>query len=142
MCKLLESSESLGSEIKVSTLDDYKHAMDMVKRVEEGPPSKFSAETRCFADLVRAVDNYHRETQKRADWLQAELTELKGKMAGMPRPILGGDGKQGWMLDYKQILVIYEVATMYIEPLSMEQTEAVMLAMINEGFTSLDKKSL
>jgi hypothetical protein len=53
--------------------------MDMVKDVEAAP-SKFSAETRCFADLVRAVDNYHRETQKRADWVQTELTETKRKL--------------------------------------------------------------
>ena len=43
----------------MSTIDEYRHAMDMVKKVEAGPVSKFSSETRCFADLVRAVDNYH-----------------------------------------------------------------------------------
>ena len=41
----------------MSTLDDYRHAMDMVKKVERGPAKKFSAETRCFAELVRSVDD-------------------------------------------------------------------------------------
>ena len=78
----------------MSTIDDYRHAMDMVKEVER-EPKKFSAETRCFADLVRAVDYYHRETQKRADRVQAELTEAKGKLAGMMllRRDRGTDGK-------------------------------------------------
>jgi len=49
----------------MNRFDDYKRAMDMVKEVEQGPVSKFSAETRCFADLVRAVDFYHLETRKR-----------------------------------------------------------------------------
>ncbi len=41
----------------MNTIDDYKHTMDMVREVERGPISKFSDETRCFAELVRSVDN-------------------------------------------------------------------------------------
>jgi len=38
---------------------DYKRAMRMVAEVD-ADPAKCSAETRCFASLVSAVDKYHR----------------------------------------------------------------------------------
>jgi len=82
-----------------TTIDDYRHAMDMVKEVERGPVSKFSAETRYFADLIRSVENYHRETQKRADRVQAELTSAKGKLAGM-MVVRRDRGTDGWIVEF------------------------------------------
>jgi len=43
----------------VSVDGDYGRAMRMVAEVD-ADPGKCSAETRCFASLVNAVDNYHR----------------------------------------------------------------------------------
>lgn len=124
----------------MSIIDDYRHAMDMVKKVESDQ-ANYSAETRCFADLVRAVDNYHRETQKRADRVQSELTRCKGELAGMPhRLLLAVSAKQGWILDYKQILKISEL-TRNLEYVSMEETEAVMLAMVDSGFAHTERKN-
>lgn len=120
----------------MSTIDDYKHAMNMVEEVERGPVSRFSAETRCFADLARSVDNYHRETRKRADRVQAELTEAKGKLAGMKR-LRRDRGTGGWVVDYKTVERITAKACQ-IESVSMEGTEAVILAMVDEHFARLE----
>ena len=122
----------------MSTVDDYRHAMDMVKEVEQGPVSKFSAETRCFADLVRSVDYYHKETQKRADRVQAELTEAKGKLAGMM--LLRRDrGTDGWVVDYKTVKRITAKACQ-IESVSMEEAEAVILALVDDHFARLEEE--
>lgn len=122
----------------MSTIDDYKHAMDMVKEVEQGPVSKFSAETRCFADLVRSVDNYHRETQKRADRVQAELTEAKGKLAGM-MVVRRDRGINGWIIDYKTLEKI-AAKSCQIELVSMEEAEAVILALVDDRFVRLERE--
>jgi hypothetical protein len=53
---------------------DYRHAMDMVEEVERGPISKFSAETRCFADLIRSVDD---------EWKDASGLERGGDPDGV-----------------------------------------------------------
>jgi len=122
----------------MSRFDDYKHAMAMVKEVEQGPVSKFSAETRCFADIVRSVDHYHRETQKRADRVQAELTEAKGKLAGMMR-LRRDRGTDGWVVDYKTLEKITAKACQ-IEPVSMEESEAVILALVDDHFAQLEEE--
>jgi len=121
-----------------TTIDDYRHAMDMVKEVERGPVSKFSAETRCFADLIRSVENYHRETQKRADRVQAELTEAKGKLAGIMK-VRRDRGTDGWIVDYKTLEKITAKACQ-IEPVSMEEAEAVILALVDNHFVRLERE--
>lgn len=68
------------------------------------------------------------------------MTKAKGKLAGMPRSIMMGDGKQGWTLNYKQILMIKEAAE-NIEDVSMEQVEAVMMAMIDKHFLRVEKNN-
>lgn len=122
----------------MSRFDDYKHAMDMVKEVERGPTSKFSAETRCFADLVRAVDFYHLETRKRADRVQAELTEAKGKLAGM-MVVRRDRGTDGWVVDYKTLEKITAKACQ-VEPVSMEEAEAVILALVDDHFVRMEEE--
>lgn len=122
----------------MGTINDYKHAMNMCKEVENGPVSKFSAETRCFADLIRLVDNYHRETQKRADRVQAELTTAKGKLAGM-MVVRRDRGTDGWIVDYKTLEKI-TVKACQIEPVSMEEAEAVILALVDDHFARLEKE--
>lgn len=119
-------------------IDDYRHAMDMVKKVEKGPVSKFSAETRCSAELVRSVDYYHRETQKRADRVQAELTEAKGKLAGVMM-VRRGCVTNRWVVDYKTVEKITAKACQ-VEPVSMEQVEAVILALVDEHFVRMEKE--
>jgi hypothetical protein len=122
----------------VNIIDDYRHAMDMVKEVEQGPVSKFSAETRCFAELVRSVDDYHKETQKRADRIQAELTEAKGKLAGM-KLVRRDRGTGGWVVDYKTLERIVAKASQ-IEPVSIEAAEAVILALVDGRFARLEEE--
>lgn len=122
----------------MSTIDDYRHAMNMVKEVEQGPVSKFSAETRCFADLVRSVENYHRETQKRADRVQSELTEAKGKLAGI-RTLRRDRGTNGWVVDYKTLENITAKACQ-IEPVSMEGVEAVILSLVDDHVVRLERE--
>jgi len=118
--------------------DDYRHAMDMVREVERGPVSKFSAETRCFAELIRSVENYHRETQKRADWAQAELTEARGKLAGM-RTLRRDRGDGRWCVDHKTLEKITAKADQ-IEYVSVGAVEAVILALVDEHFVRLEDK--
>jgi hypothetical protein len=113
----------------MSRFDDYKHAMDMVKEVEQGPVSKFSAETRCFADLVRAVDIYHLETRK---------TEAKGKPAGMMM-VRRDRGVDGWIVDYKTLEKVTAKACQ-VEPVSMEEAEAVILALVDEHFIQMEEE--
>lgn len=117
-------------------VDDYIHAMNMVKEVEDGPVSKFSDETRCFAALVRAVDDYHRETQKRADRLQAELTEAKGKLAGI-KTIRRDHGSNGWVVEYG-FLENLTHKIRFSESVSMEQVQAVIMALFYDGFLQVE----
>ena len=49
------------------------------------------------------------------------------------------DGKLGWTFDYQQIEKVCEVART-VEDVSMEQAEAVMLAMVETGFACVDTK--
>ena len=62
-----------------------------------------------------------------------------GELAGMPhRLLLAVSNKQGWTLDYKQILKISEL-TRNLECVSLEETEAVMLAMVDAGFAHIEE---
>ena len=58
----------------------------------------------------------------------------------MPRPLMEGDGKQGWRLDYKQVLSAQEAANLEYR-VGMEETEAVMLAMIDKHFARVEKNN-
>ena len=61
-----------------------------------------------------------------------ELLQARAQLERVPIPIMYGDGKQGWTLNYKQILQIFELARNIEPALSMEDVEAVMLAMIDQ----------
>lgn len=50
-----------------------------------------------------------------------------------------GDGKQGWTFDYKQLSDITMSAN-DAEDVSMEQAEAVILAMVEAGFIVVEKR--
>lgn len=54
--------------------------------------------------------------------------------------LLAVSNKQGWILDYKQILQISELARNLEYDVSMEETEAVMLAMVDAGFAHTEMK--
>lgn len=73
------------------------------------------------------------------DQAKAELAKVKAERDAMKktiRPIMKSDGKQGWTLDYKQILRIKEMAE-NVEHVSLEQTEAVMMSMLDNHFAIL-----
>jgi len=55
-----------------------------------------------------------------------------------PNRILLGDGTLGWTLDLRQVLRVYEIVREL--GVSMEDTEAVMLAMVDAGFAAMEDK--
>lgn len=109
---------------KEVTPEECGRLMSMARPWADEYPEHFNILLR----LIRVGTDH--ETRKRADRLQAELAEVKGKLAGMPRPVLVGDGKQGWTLEYKQIFEVYKLAR-NVEQISMEDVEAVMVAMVD-----------
>ena len=60
---------------------DYKHALRMVAEVD-ADPSKCSAEMRCFASLVSAVDKYHR-------YHLANVKDYVSRLIGAERGLTG-----------------------------------------------------
>ncbi len=68
--------------------------------------------------------------------MQAELTEAKGKLAGMMQ-LRRDRGTGGWVVDYKTLERITAKACQ-IDPVSVEQAEAVILAMVDEHFARLE----
>jgi hypothetical protein len=100
----------------------YKNTMKMVAEVEKKPPGTYSEETCRLASLARCVDDYH-----------------KAKLALMPKKLCRGEDENGWMFDYEQIDAVKKLARNY-EDVSLEQVEAVMLAMIDAKFAHAKRR--
>ena len=86
--------------------------------------------------LTAEIEENHR--------LRAEVERLKSQLAAPAAkervaPVLRGDGSGGWMVCTDQIQRIAESARC-LDDVSMEQAEAVLLAMVDEGMAWLGEE--
>lgn len=47
-------------------------------------------------------------------------------------------GNQGWTIDHRQVWIVCDLA-LDMQNVSVEKTEAVMLAMVDAGFAAMEK---